>query len=67
MDSKWNDFCGQSDHRVKISWRALESGVDVSPIAKFFGGAVMPRRQVPMSKERWKKFRQMSYEKLRKR
>ena len=31
-------FVEQSDHRVKISWRALESGVDVSPIAKFFGG-----------------------------
>ncbi len=31
-------FVEQSDHRVKISWRALEFGVDVSPIAKFFGG-----------------------------
>jgi phosphoesterase RecJ-like protein len=31
-------FVEQSDHRVKISWRALEPGIDVSPIAKFFGG-----------------------------
>lgn len=31
-------FVEQSDHRVKISWRALETGVDVSPIAKRFGG-----------------------------
>ena len=31
-------FVEQSDHRVKISWRALEPGVDVSPIAKSFGG-----------------------------
>jgi bifunctional oligoribonuclease and PAP phosphatase NrnA len=31
-------FVEQSDHRVKISWRALKPGIDVSPIAKFFGG-----------------------------
>jgi phosphoesterase RecJ-like protein len=31
-------FVEQSDQHVKISWRALESGIDVSGIAKFFGG-----------------------------
>jgi phosphoesterase RecJ-like protein len=31
-------FVEQSDKQVKISWRALEEGVDVSPIAKKFGG-----------------------------
>jgi phosphoesterase RecJ-like protein len=31
-------FVEQTDQRVKISWRALEPGIDVSPIAKFFGG-----------------------------
>ena len=31
-------FVEQSDHHVKISWRALEEGIDVSPIAKRFGG-----------------------------
>ena len=31
-------FVEQSDNRVKISWRALEEGIDVSPIAKQFGG-----------------------------
>lgn len=31
-------FVEQSDHHVKISWRALEPGVDVSPIAKHFKG-----------------------------
>jgi len=31
-------FVEQSDQRVKISWRALEPGVDVSPVAKHFGG-----------------------------
>jgi phosphoesterase RecJ-like protein len=31
-------FVEQGDHHVKISWRALEEGVDVSPIAKQFGG-----------------------------
>ena len=31
-------FVEQSDKHVKISWRALEHGVDVSPIAKQFGG-----------------------------
>jgi phosphoesterase RecJ-like protein len=31
-------FVEQSDQSVKISWRALQPGVDVSPIAKLFGG-----------------------------
>ncbi len=31
-------FVEQADQRVKISWRALEPGIDVSPIAKHFGG-----------------------------
>lgn len=31
-------FVEQSDRHVKISWRALEAGIDVSPIAKQFGG-----------------------------
>jgi phosphoesterase RecJ-like protein len=31
-------FVEQSDKHVKISWRALEEGIDVSPIAKQFGG-----------------------------
>lgn len=31
-------FVEQSDNHVKISWRALEPGVDVSPIAKHFQG-----------------------------
>jgi bifunctional oligoribonuclease and PAP phosphatase NrnA len=31
-------FVEQSDNHVKISWRALEEGIDVSPIAKRFGG-----------------------------
>lgn len=31
-------FVEQNDNHVKISWRALEEGVDVSPIAKQFGG-----------------------------
>lgn len=31
-------FVEQSDHHVKISWRALEPGVDVSPVAKHFKG-----------------------------
>jgi phosphoesterase RecJ-like protein len=31
-------FVEQSDKHVKISWRALENGVDVSKIAKHFGG-----------------------------
>ncbi|MBI5839251.1 MAG: DHH family phosphoesterase [Chloroflexi bacterium] len=31
-------FVEQSDNHVKISWRALELGVDVSPIAKHFKG-----------------------------
>jgi phosphoesterase RecJ-like protein len=31
-------FVEQSDKHVKISWRALEDGIDVSPIAKKFGG-----------------------------
>lgn len=31
-------FVEQSDNHVKISWRALVPGVDVSPVAKFFKG-----------------------------
>lgn len=31
-------FVEQGDKHVKISWRALEDGIDVSPIAKQFGG-----------------------------
>lgn len=31
-------FVEQSDNHVKISWRALEAGIDVSPIAKYFNG-----------------------------
>jgi phosphoesterase RecJ-like protein len=31
-------FVEQRDNHVKISWRALEQGVDVSPVATHFGG-----------------------------
>ena len=31
-------FVEQSDNHVKISWRALESGIDVSQVAKHFNG-----------------------------
>ncbi len=31
-------FVEQHDNRVKISWRALEPGIDVSPVALRFGG-----------------------------
>lgn len=31
-------FVEQSDNHVKVSWRALEQGVDVSPVAKYFRG-----------------------------
>lgn len=31
-------FVEQSDNHVKVSWRALESGIDVSQVAKFFSG-----------------------------
>jgi phosphoesterase RecJ-like protein len=31
-------FVEQSDKHVKISWRALEQGIDVSPVAKHFNG-----------------------------
>ncbi len=31
-------FVEQHDKHVKISWRALEQGINVSPIAKHFGG-----------------------------
>ena len=31
-------FVEQRDNHVKISWRALEQGVDVSTVAKHFGG-----------------------------
>ncbi|MEW5940286.1 MAG: DHH family phosphoesterase, partial [Chloroflexota bacterium] len=31
-------FVEQSDRHVKISWRAIEDGIDVSKVAKHFGG-----------------------------
>lgn len=31
-------FVEQNDNRVKISWRALENGIDVSAVAQSFGG-----------------------------
>jgi phosphoesterase RecJ-like protein len=31
-------FVEQSDNHVKISWRALEPGIDVSRVAKHFNG-----------------------------
>jgi bifunctional oligoribonuclease and PAP phosphatase NrnA len=31
-------FVEQRDNHVKMSWRALEQGVDVSTVAKHFGG-----------------------------
>jgi len=31
-------FVEQHDNYVKVSWRALAQGVDVSPVAKYFGG-----------------------------
>jgi phosphoesterase RecJ-like protein len=31
-------FVEQYDNHVKISWRALEAGIDVSPVAEHFGG-----------------------------
>ena len=31
-------FVEQHDKHVKISWRALQEGIDVSPVAKHFGG-----------------------------
>src|SRR6185503_11385409 len=31
-------FVEQSDNHVKISWRALENGINVSPVAKYFNG-----------------------------
>jgi phosphoesterase RecJ-like protein len=31
-------FVEQSDSHVKISWRALETGIDVSKVAKHFQG-----------------------------
>lgn len=31
-------FVEQNDHHVKISWRALEPGIDVSKVAKYFNG-----------------------------
>lgn len=31
-------FVEQTDEHVKISWRALEPGIDVSPVAEHFGG-----------------------------
>jgi phosphoesterase RecJ-like protein len=35
-------FVEQTDGHVKISWRALEAGIDVSPVAKHFGGGGHP-------------------------
>lgn len=35
-------FVEQTDGHVKISWRALQPGVDVSPIAKHFNGGGHP-------------------------
>jgi phosphoesterase RecJ-like protein len=31
-------FVEQNDNHVKISWRALEAGIDVSQVAKHFNG-----------------------------
>jgi bifunctional oligoribonuclease and PAP phosphatase NrnA len=31
-------FVEQGDNHVKVSWRALESGIDVSQVAKYFSG-----------------------------
>ena len=31
-------FVEQADNRVKVSWRALDPGIDVSPVASHFGG-----------------------------
>jgi phosphoesterase RecJ-like protein len=31
-------FVEQSNNHVKISWRALQPGIDVSPVAKHFNG-----------------------------
>jgi phosphoesterase RecJ-like protein len=31
-------FVEQADRHVKVSWRALQSGIDVSPVAKHFQG-----------------------------
>jgi phosphoesterase RecJ-like protein len=31
-------FVEQADNRVKVSWRALDSSIDVSPVASHFGG-----------------------------
>lgn len=31
-------FVEQRDNHVKISWRAMEHGIDVSSVAKYFGG-----------------------------
>ena len=31
-------FVEQSDNHVKVSWRALEDGIDVSQVAKYFSG-----------------------------
>jgi bifunctional oligoribonuclease and PAP phosphatase NrnA len=31
-------FVEQANNHVKISWRALDSSIDVSPVAKFFNG-----------------------------
>ncbi len=31
-------FVEQNDHQVKVSWRALEPGIDVSKVAQYFNG-----------------------------
>jgi len=31
-------FVEQHDHHVKVSWRALEKGINVSPVANHFNG-----------------------------
>jgi phosphoesterase RecJ-like protein len=31
-------FVEQNDHQVKVSWRALEPGIDVSAVAQYFKG-----------------------------
>jgi phosphoesterase RecJ-like protein len=31
-------FVEQNDNLIKVSWRALEPGVDISPVASYFGG-----------------------------
>lgn len=44
-------FVEQSNNHVKISWRALVPGVNVSPVAQHFKGGGMPQPQEQISKE----------------